>query len=182
MYMVYGEQIYVKLSAGAATVRGKGAGTTRDQVSALFWPFLDCWRCDDLRACVECSVFHQYWKHFASALQCHQVRARVGKPWYWPGMQPVYIHQRALWGGDHVHNAGWTNICKFGKSNAQNQVTHSVRATLRDRWENVFKRVPGEQLFIIWKCCSIHIRKPRNSSRQKLQHKLQLCLRQLLCT
>jgi len=29
-------------------------------------------RCDDLRACVECSVFHQYWKHFASALQCHQ--------------------------------------------------------------------------------------------------------------
>merc|ERR1712037_514831 len=40
-------------------------------------------RCDDLRACVECSVFHQYWKHFA----CLAVP---------PGMQPVYIHQRAL--------------------------------------------------------------------------------------
>ena len=32
-----------------------------------------CWRCDELRACVECSVFHQYWKHYASAFECHQV-------------------------------------------------------------------------------------------------------------
>ena len=27
-------------------------------------------RCDELRACVECSAFHQYWHTFASALEC----------------------------------------------------------------------------------------------------------------
>merc|ERR1711970_215907 len=28
-------------------------------------------RCDELRPCVECSVFRQYWKHFGSAYECH---------------------------------------------------------------------------------------------------------------
>ena len=36
-----------------------------------------CWRCDELRACVECSVFHQYWKHYASAFECHQVMREI---------------------------------------------------------------------------------------------------------
>ena len=26
-------------------------------------------RCDELRPCVEGAVFHQYWKHFSSALE-----------------------------------------------------------------------------------------------------------------
>eukprot|EP00092_Neocalanus_flemingeri_P017404 GFUD01018826.1.p1 GENE.GFUD01018826.1~~GFUD01018826.1.p1 ORF type:complete len:479 (-),score=119.91 GFUD01018826.1:155-1591(-) len=29
-------------------------------------------RCDELRPCVECSVFHQYWKHFSSAYECYE--------------------------------------------------------------------------------------------------------------
>merc|ERR1712123_364565 len=29
-------------------------------------------RCDDLRPCVECSVFRQYWKHFSSAYECYE--------------------------------------------------------------------------------------------------------------
>merc|ERR1712142_176735 len=29
-------------------------------------------RCDELRPCVECSVFRQYWKHFGSAYECHE--------------------------------------------------------------------------------------------------------------
>jgi len=29
-------------------------------------------RCDELRPCVECSVFRQYWKHFGSAYECHK--------------------------------------------------------------------------------------------------------------
>merc|ERR1712183_319364 len=29
-------------------------------------------RCDDLRPCVECSVFKQYWKHYGSAYECYE--------------------------------------------------------------------------------------------------------------
>jgi len=29
-------------------------------------------RCDELRPCVECSVFKQYWYHFGSAYECHK--------------------------------------------------------------------------------------------------------------
>ena len=48
-------------------------------------------RCDELRPCVECSVFRQYWKHFGSAYECHKSCSqynfvyqpgRVTKSWY----------------------------------------------------------------------------------------------------
>ena len=61
----------------------------------------------------------------------------------WSGMQPVYIHQRALWGGDDVHNAGSNQL---GCLSSQIKWTaHSVRATLWDRWEDLCQPVPGEE-------------------------------------
>ena len=98
-----------------------------------------CWRCDELRACVECSAFHQYWKHFASALQCRQVSRiiRMGGSWIFSGMQPVHIHKWAFWGGDHVHNAGLRPIfvcnqlqpTNFGKCKVQKLIVSNIKWT-----------------------------------------------------
>ena len=58
-------------------------------------------------------------------------------------MQPVYIHKRALWGGDDVHNAGSDQLVCL--SSQIKWTAHSVRATLWDRWEDLCQPVPGEE-------------------------------------
>ena len=35
-------------------------------------PIIQETRCDEIRPCVECSVFKQYWKHFSSAYECYE--------------------------------------------------------------------------------------------------------------
>merc|ERR1711971_1073017 len=54
---------------------GEGGQQVQQQYEARELPQAET-RCDDMRACVECSVFHQYWKHFGSALECHQECSR----------------------------------------------------------------------------------------------------------
>jgi len=54
---------------------GEGGQQVQQQYEARELPQAET-RCDELRACVECSAFHQYWKHFASALQCRQECSR----------------------------------------------------------------------------------------------------------
>merc|ERR1711953_480527 len=54
---------------------GEGGQQVQQQYEAREIPQPET-RCDELRACVECSVFHQYWKHYASAFECHQECSR----------------------------------------------------------------------------------------------------------
>ena len=49
-------------------------GTQQEQVEepGRSAPIIQETRCDEIRPCVECSVFKQYWKHFSSAYECYE--------------------------------------------------------------------------------------------------------------
>jgi len=49
-------------------------GTQQEQVEepGPSAPIIQETRCDEIRPCVECSVFKQYWKHFSSAYECYE--------------------------------------------------------------------------------------------------------------